>query len=147
VDLVPREAELLPHLGRDELSAEHADRRGDRPRLRDDLVRRHRDEVAAGAREVAHADDDRLPRLLRETVSRQIVSEATYDPPGLSTRKITAWTSSSSRAARSAAETVSDPIADPESGLKPPGAALDRAHPVHERDLLSSRVGPPRASR
>ncbi|WP_326647129.1 hypothetical protein OG884_05125 [Streptosporangium sp. NBC_01755] len=46
-------------------------------------------------------------------------SEATYEPPGLSVRKTTALTPSR-RAARSAAQMVSEPIAlPPPSGLRP----------------------------
>src|SRR5207237_9306538 len=51
-----------------------------------------------------------VPALRARTTSRQIASDATYDPPGLSTRKRIAFTSLSCAAARMAPATVSDPI-------------------------------------
>ncbi len=61
-----------------------------------------------------------LPALRVSTTSRQMASEATYEPPGLSTRNTTALTLSSRRAARKAAQIVSEPMAPPPpSGLRP----------------------------
>ena len=51
-----------------------------------------------------------LPAFFARTVSRQIVSEATYEPPPLSIRNRIAFTLLSSAAARKAAATVSAPI-------------------------------------
>ena len=48
-----------------------------------------------------------------------MVSEATYEPPGLFTRSTIARTRRSAAAARSAADTVSEPIAPPDSGPRP----------------------------
>src|SRR6266566_464446 len=53
------------------------------------------------------------------TTSRQIVSEATWEPPGLFTRSTIASTRSSAVAARSAAASVSDPIAAAWTGPRP----------------------------
>src|SRR6266851_6458323 len=50
-----------------------------------------------------------LPAWRARTTSRQMVSEATYEPPGLSTRNKIALTSLSSAAARIAPATVSEP--------------------------------------
>src|SRR5882672_8461563 len=59
-----------------------------------------------------------LPALRALTTSRQIVSEATYEPPGLSTRNRIAFTSLSATAARIAPATVSDPmVCEPLTGL------------------------------
>ncbi len=61
-----------------------------------------------------------LPACFARTVSRQIVSDATYEPPGLSTRKTIARTAASSAAERSAAPTVSAPmLTSPNTGLNP----------------------------
>jgi hypothetical protein len=51
-----------------------------------------------------------LPRARARTTSRQIVSEATYEPPGLFTRSRMARARSSAAAARSAPATVSAPM-------------------------------------
>src|SRR5262249_62405939 len=60
-----------------------------------------------------------LPAARVLTTSRQMVSDATADPPGLLTRSSTARTRSSSVAARRAQATVSDPIEPPPNGLRP----------------------------
>ena len=51
-----------------------------------------------------------LPAFFARSTSRQIVSDATADPPGLSTRNTIAFTSSSAIAARNAPATVVAPI-------------------------------------
>ena len=59
-----------------------------------------------------------FPALRARDTSRQIVSEATYDPPGESTRKTMAATSGSFAALRKAVATLSEPIVhDPVTGL------------------------------
>src|SRR5260221_13250156 len=60
-----------------------------------------------------------LPALRALTTSRQIESEATYEPPGLFTRSTMALTRGSAVAARRAAVMLSEPIAVPVSGLRP----------------------------
>ena len=60
-----------------------------------------------------------MPAARVLTTSRQMVSDATADPPGLLTRSSTARTRSSEVAERSAAATVSEPIEPPPSGLRP----------------------------
>ena len=59
-----------------------------------------------------------MPAARVLTTSRQIVSDATADPPGLLTRSSTARTRSSEVADRSAAATVSEPMALPPTGLR-----------------------------
>ena len=54
-----------------------------------------------------------MPAARSLTTSRQIVSDATAEPPGLLTRSSTARTRSSDLAERSAAATVSEPMAPP----------------------------------
>ncbi|MNC90236.1 hypothetical protein D3C83_63110 [compost metagenome] len=51
--------------------------------------------------------------------SRQITSDATDDPPGLSTRRMIAFTELSSRTLRICSTSVSDPRMAPFSGSKP----------------------------
>ena len=53
------------------------------------------------------------------TTSRQIVSEATYEPPGLSTRSTMARTRSSAAAERITAASVSEPIEPATTGPRP----------------------------
>ena len=90
---------------------EHADRRRERGGLGDDLVSGHGNEIAHRTGDGAHGDDDWFARpFLARTTSRQIVSEATYDPPPLSIRNRIAFTLLSPAAARKAAATVSAPI-------------------------------------
>ena len=54
-----------------------------------------------------------LPAARSLTTSRQITSDAVYEPPGLLTRSTTARAPSSAPTARSAAATVSEPIPPP----------------------------------
>ena len=53
---------------------------------------------------------------MARTVSRQMVSDATYEPPGLFTRSTMALTRWSAVAPRSAALSVSEPIGPRSSG-------------------------------
>ncbi len=60
------------------------------------------------------------PVAWNRSTSRRIRSEATYEPPGLSTRNTAAATSSSRPAARKAAVRASEVMAGPRSGARPP---------------------------
>ncbi len=60
-----------------------------------------------------------LPAARSLTTSRQITSDAVYEPPGLLTRSTTARAPSSAPAARSAAATVSEPIPPPPGPPRP----------------------------
>src|SRR5262249_17904581 len=54
------DAELLPHLGRDQLAAESTDRAGDRALVGKNRLRPAGDVVAAAAGDIAHGDHERL---------------------------------------------------------------------------------------
>ena len=60
-----------------------------------------------------------VPPARARTTSRQIVSDAVDEPPGLLTRSRMAPARSSAAAARSAPATVSEPIAGPDIGPRP----------------------------
>ncbi len=60
-----------------------------------------------------------VPELSARTTSRQMASDPTAEPPGLSTRNRIPLTRLSSAASRSALVIVSDPIVAPGKGRAP----------------------------
>ena len=92
---VPSDADLVPHVGGGELSADHADRGGDRRGVGEDRVGAHRDVVSAAAGHLPIETTNGFLALTR-FVALRMISLATADPPGELTRSTTALTSLSS---------------------------------------------------
>ena len=133
----------------DELPGVDADRSGQRARLRDDDVAGGGHVVPAGRGQVRHRDDrPAAPWSFVIISSRQITSDATDDPPGLSIRRMMAF----APLPRASPDVLDERVrtqARSIDGIEAALAADDRAHGVDHGDarVVATRRAPPRSQR